>query len=86
MGSCRDNTALRKRAEKRRQHTRLRRALRAEGWKVVDMPIYLGHCGSVYGHELDFLRTLGITKTDALALLRWLHEHAIRAEQQDSTN
>jgi hypothetical protein len=79
VGYCRDNAALRKRAEKRRQHARLRRALRAEGWKVQDVPIVLGHCGSVYEHELEVLQTLGVTKADTLALLKWLHEHAIRS-------
>jgi len=79
VGYCRDNAALRKRAEKRRQHIKLRRALRAEGWKVVEVPFVLGHCGSVYGQELEALQTLGVTKADALALLKWLHEHAIRS-------
>jgi ribonuclease HI len=79
VGYCRDNAALRKRAEKKRQHALLRRALRKEGWKVEDMPIVLGHCGSVYGHELDLLQKLGVTKQDALALLKWLHEHAVKS-------
>jgi len=79
VGYCRDSAALLKRFEKKRQHWRLRRALRAEGWTVADVPVALGHCGSVYGHELDALLRLGVERKDALKLLDWLHGHAVRS-------
>jgi ribonuclease HI len=80
VGYCRDNAALRKRAEKKRQHALLREALRKEGWQVEDVPIALGHCGSVYGHELDVLhKKLGVAKQDVLKLMKWLHEHAVKS-------
>jgi hypothetical protein len=79
VGYCRDSAATRKRAEKKRQHRALREALEKEGWAVQDIPLVFGHCGSVYGHELDALVQLGVDKKDALTLLRRLHAHAVRS-------
>jgi hypothetical protein len=79
VGYCRDNAATRKRAEKKRQHRVLREALEKEGWAVQDIPLVFGHCGSVFGHELDALVQLGVEKRDALTLLGRLHAHAVRS-------
>jgi len=79
IGYCRDNKAVQKRAEKKRQHVRLKQALVEAGWTVDDVPLVFGHCGSVYEHEREALQALGVTKNDTIALLRRLHEHAIKS-------
>lgn len=82
VGYCRDHKAVEKRAEKKRQHRLLAQRLQAEGWKVEQVPIVLGHCGSVYKPEMDLLQDknkLGISKQDTEQLFKELHEHAVHS-------
>ena len=79
VGYCRDNAALQKRFEKKRQHAALVKELRQAGWEVEEVPLALGHCGSVYRHELEAIQRLGVDKKDATTLFKWLHRHAVNS-------
>ena len=80
VGYCRDHKAVEKRSEKKRQHRLLAQKLQAEGWKVEQVPLVLGHCGSVYTPEMALVQgKLGVSKQDTERLFKELHKHAVRS-------
>ena len=63
--------------EKLVQHEPLAELLTHYGYEVKYLPVPLGHAGTMYKSSLVALTKMGISRKEAMSILRKLHTHAV---------